>query len=102
MSSDLIPVPRQAAMSTIPAWLVKFDCGHTRHPDAHYCDGDEPHAPHDGPPPIGWVGWCDECKDYRTTVNVIHADPLDAGHTAAMEEAGRVIAAALRNPEAPR
>jgi hypothetical protein len=46
-------------------WLVLFDCGHTRHP--------EPTATSDGPPPIGWAGWCPACSDFRTTVDVVVA-----------------------------
>jgi hypothetical protein len=61
----------------IAAWLVLFDCGHTRHPLRCYCGGDDNgHAPHDGPPPVGWAGWCEDCGDYRTTVDVIDAAPL--------------------------
>ena len=63
-------------MTTIPAWLVKFDCGHTRHPERCYHDyatenESPPHPGHDGPPPIGWAGWCKACSDYRTTVGVV-------------------------------
>lgn len=82
---------------TVPAWLVLFDCGHTRHPDACHCNGDdEGHAPHDGPPRPGWAGWCVECADFRTTVECIEADPIGGGHTVAMWAARRVIADALR------
>lgn len=79
---------------TVPAWLVLFDCGHTRHPDACHCNGDdEGHEPHGGPPPPGWAGWCVECGDFRTTVECIRADPIDGGHTDAMRRAAAVIAA---------
>lgn len=63
-----------SGLDTIPAWLVLFDCQHTRHPNRCHCSGDDDgHAPHDGPPPIGWAGWCSECGDYRTTVDVVLA-----------------------------
>jgi hypothetical protein len=66
---------------TIAAWLVLFDCGHTRHPLACHCNNDDQgHAPHESPPPPGWAGWCEECSDYRTTVECIMADPIDGGH----------------------
>ena len=51
--------------STVPAWLVLFDCGHTRHPEAVAVEG--------GPPPIGWAGFCPECSDFRTTADVVVA-----------------------------
>lgn len=68
--------------TTIPVWLVKFDCGHTRQPERCYCGGDDVgHGPHDGPPPAGWAGWCDLCKDFRTTVDVIEAAPTSSGRS---------------------
>lgn len=55
-----------------PPWIVAFDCGHVRHPEQY---GDLS----DGPPPNGWGGWCLDCHDYRTTVDVIEAAPLGPG-----------------------